>query len=84
MYFIIFEERNEDEEERTENRLIDKICVSLSCNFNQGETIAYQYSNQYLSIEFVELCLVISTLVLISILNLSNDVQTIPNDVGIY
>ena len=53
MYFIIFEERNEDEEERTENRLIDKICVSLSCNFNQGETIAYQYRNQYLGIEFV-------------------------------
>ena len=52
MYFIIFEERNEDEEERTENRLIDKICVSLSCNFNQGETIAYQYRNQYLGIEF--------------------------------
>ena len=52
MYFIIFEERNEDEEERTENRLIDKICVSHSCNFNQGETIAYQYSNQYLGIEF--------------------------------
>ena len=75
MYFIIFEERNEDEEERTENRLIDKICVSLSCNFNQGETIAYQYRNQYF---------VILSLVLISILNLSNDVQTIPNDVGIY
>ena len=53
MYFIIFEERNEDEEERTENRLIDKICVAISCDFNQGEIIAYQYRIQYHGIEFV-------------------------------
>ena len=83
--FIIFEERNEDEEERTENRLIDKICVTLSCNFTQGEIIACQYRIQYLNIAF---WLVISNLVLYPILdfikNFLDDLQAISNDVDIY
>ena len=87
MYFIIFEERNEDEEERTENRLIDKICVALSCNFSQGEIIACQYRIQYLNIAFV-VWLVISNLVLYPILdfikNFLDDLQAISNDVDIY